>query len=260
VLFTSDACISAHVATVGERVKDVLNSPAAILELANLTYSNPDRPGLPLVDYPSGVVRKADVTCVIVLSEPPAEAIRKIGVYIQKRPIALSVLVPGMVIVGTIHVQGRFNPVSLLTDPPELFIPLTEAGIVRSRTTTPTAIAAERLTIFVNRAHVNGIMLADIDDPAITADQMQQRFESHATARGTGMLAQPAVRPTGSLGHQPVRGTGPISALITYGPGHVPVQPRDTSGLQSVGTADWNSPDQPRVQTGRLRRFTESNR
>lgn len=248
VLFTADACISAHIATGGERVKDALNLPGAILELSSITYSNPDRPGVPLVDYPSGVVRKADVACLIVLSEPPSESLRKFGVYVQKRPIALSVLVPGMVIVGNYHAQGRFDPTQLLTDPPEPFIPLTEAGVVRARSTTPTAVAPERLTIFVNRAHVTGIFLADVED---AVDGVSNRQE------GTNSL-RPGARSTGMLPPQaPARATGPLAAPVAYGSGHTPGR----------GTGTLTPPPPPPLAplpeeaprgTGRLRRFTTS--
>jgi hypothetical protein len=264
VLFTADACISAHIATGGERVKDVLNSPATTLELLNITYSNPDRPGVPLVEYPSGLVRKSEVACIIALSEPPLEALRKIGVYVQKRPVALSVVIPGMVIVGTYHAQGRFDPVNLLTDPPEPFIPLTDAGLVRSRTTAPTAIAPERLTIFVNRVHVTGIFLADADESAGLDGTYAQ------PARGTGMLQQSGLRQTGSLAPTPARATGPLSAPVSYGSGHNPGS-RGTGQLPTApatpGTAPFKplsepsfgqSPEPQRAQTGRLRRFTNN--
>lgn len=166
VIFTADSCITADLATGGERVKDVLNSQSALLELSRITYSNPDRPGVPLVDYPKGTLRKSDIGCVVVLSEPPQMTMRKLGVYVQKRPVRLSILIPGMVVVGLLHVQGRFDPAHLLSDKIELFVPMTEAGVVRARTTTPTAVPPERLTVFVNKAHINGVLLSESTDAA----------------------------------------------------------------------------------------------
>jgi hypothetical protein len=190
VLFTADACISADLATGGERVKDVLNYPQALLDLTRVTYSNPDRPGIPLVDYPAGSLRKSDVGCVIVLSEPPQQAMRKIGVYVQKKPMRVSIMIPGMVVVGTLHIQGRYDPTLLLTDAPEAFIPLTEAGVVRARTTTPTSVPPERLTVFVNRAHISGILLAEQDD--LAAPEPAPRVETLRYPGGTGTLRMPA--------------------------------------------------------------------
>jgi hypothetical protein len=178
VLFTADACLTADLATGGERVQDALNAKSAILELSRLTYSNPDRPGIPLVEYSAGAIRKSDIGCVVVLSEPPQTTMKKIGTYVQKRPVRVSVLIPGMVVVGTLHVQGRFDPTVLLTDDSESFVPLTEAGVVRARTTTPNSVPPERLTVFVNRAYVSGVLLADaVEQPSaaqIMADRLQQ--------------------------------------------------------------------------------------
>lgn len=188
VIFTADACITADLATGGERVKDVLNHPQALLELTQLTYANPDRPGVPLVDYPAGTLRKADVGCLIVLSEPPPQAMRKIGTYVQKRPMRVSVLIPGMVVVGTLHIQGRYDPTVLLMDGPESFIPLTEAGVVRARTTTPTSVPPERLTVFVNRAHISGILLAEYADQV--ASEPVPRPES-TSSPGASLAPQP---------------------------------------------------------------------
>lgn len=259
VLFTADACISAHIATGGERVKDALNSVGAILELSNITYSNPDRPGLPLVDYPSGVIRKADVASVIVLSEPPSESLKKFGVYVQKRPVAISVLVPGMVIVGNYHTQGRFDPNLLLTDPPEPFIPLTDAGVVRARSTTPTAVAPERLTIFVNRAHVTGIFLAEQDDVAYPTEAANSRQDGANSLR-------PGTRSTGMLPPAPARATGPLSAPVAYGSGHTPARgtgtltppppPPGTGPFRPLNQPAPALPEEPPRGTGRLRRFT----
>jgi hypothetical protein len=176
VMFTADACITADLATGADRVKDVLNLPNALLDLTRLTYSNPDRPGIPLVDYVAGTLRKSDVGCVIVLSEPPQQAMRKIGVYVQKKSLRVSILIPGMVVVGTLHIQGRYDPTLLLTDASEAFIPLTEAGVVRARTTTPTNVPPERLTVFVNRAHISGILLPEtVEQPVAAAPAQWQQ-------------------------------------------------------------------------------------
>ena len=163
VLFTADACLTADLATAGERVQDALNASSAILELSRLTYSNPDRPGIPIVEYAAGAIRKSDVGCVVVLSEPPQTTMKKIGTFVQKRPVRVSILTPGMVVVGTVHVQGRFDPNVLLQEGFDTFMPLTEAGVVRARTTTPTSVPPERLTVFVNRAHISGVLLAEPD-------------------------------------------------------------------------------------------------
>lgn len=160
-MFTADACLTADLGTSGLRVKDVLNDPTALLELSRLTYSNPDRPGIPLVDYPAGALRKTDVGCVVVLSEPHLPTMRRINAYVPKTPVRVSILMPGMVVVGTLHVSGKFDPTVLLTDAPEPFMPLTEAGVVRARTTTPTNVPPERLTVFVNRNHISGVLLSE---------------------------------------------------------------------------------------------------
>lgn len=202
VIFTADACITADLATGGERVKDVLNHPQALLELTRLTYSNPDRPGIPLVDYPSGSLRKADVGCLVVLSEPPQPAMRKLGVYVQKKPMRVSIMIPGMVVVGTLHIQGRYDPTLLLTDAVESFLPMTEAGVVRARTTTPTSVPPERLTVFVNRAHISGILLPENVDYA--APEPTPRPETMRNPTQVGTMRQPvpgenAPRQTGRL-------------------------------------------------------------
>jgi hypothetical protein len=202
VLFTADACITADLATGGERVKDVLNYPQALLDLTRLTYSNPDRPGIPLVDYAAGSLRKSDVGCVVVLSEPPQQAMRKIGVYVQKKSIRVSIMIPGMVVVGTLHIQGRYDPTLLLTDAPESFMPLTEAGVVRARTTTPTSVPPERLTVFVNRAHISGILLTENVDYATLEPAPRGDAARHPAQTGTARQPVPgenAPRQTGRL-------------------------------------------------------------
>lgn len=237
VLFTADACIAARVATGGERVKDALNASSATIELTNLTYSSPDRPGVPLADYPSGIVRKADIACVIVLAEPPLESIRKIGTFVQKRPIALTVIVPGMVVTGTIHAQGRFDPMALLMNPPEQFIPITDASIVRAQTAKPASMAPDGLTVFVNRNHVSGVMFAE-DAAADATVPRRGTGLLQAPTRGTGALGTPAPWPTAS----PTPGTGAL-------------QPRAGTGLLRP-SFPAGVPSAPEPQTGRLRRLT----
>lgn len=172
ILFTADACLTADLATGGERVQEALNAPSAILELTRLSYANPDRPDIPIVEYPAGALRKNEVGCVAVLAEPPQTTIRKFGTYVQKRPVRISVLIPGMVVVGTCHVQGRYDPTILLKDDSESFIPLTNAGVVRARTTMPTSVPPERMTIFVNRSHISGILLAESAETAFATGQL----------------------------------------------------------------------------------------
>jgi hypothetical protein len=171
VLFTADACLTADLATSGERVQEALNASSAILDLSRLTYSNPDRPGVPIVEYTTGALRKNDVGCVVVLAEPPQTTMRKIGTYVNKRSVRVSVLLPGMVVIGTLHVQGRYDPTVLLTDGNESFIPLTEASVVRARTTMPTNAPPERLTVFVNRAHISGLLLAEPEEQTLAQPQ-----------------------------------------------------------------------------------------
>jgi hypothetical protein len=162
VIFTAEACITADLHTGGGRVKDILNLPHALLELKQLTYANPDRPGIPLISYPAGTLRKDEVRCLIVLSEPPQTTVRKIGAYVPKKPVRVSLLIPGMIVVGTLHVQGRYDPTVLLTDAAqETFVPLTHAGVIRAHSTTPAVTPPERLTMFVNRTHLSGILLSE---------------------------------------------------------------------------------------------------
>jgi hypothetical protein len=179
VLFTADACLTADLATGGERVQDALNASSAILELSRLVYSNPDRPSVPIVEYSHGAIKKSDVGCVVVLSEPPQTTMKKIGTYVHKRPVRVSVLIPSMVVVGTLHLQGRFDPTALLAEGFESFVPLTEAGVVRARTNTPNAIPPERLTVFVNRAHVSGVLIREADEQPVaqSAPPVQERLQ-----------------------------------------------------------------------------------
>lgn len=258
VLFTADACIAARVATNGERVKDALNAPSTVLELASLTYSSPDRPGVPLADYPAGIVRKADIACVIVLAEPPLESLRKIGTFVQKRPVALSVIVPGMVVTGTIHTQGRFDPMALLMNPPEQFIPLTDASIIRAQTAKPASLAPDGLTIFVNRTHVSGVMFTDQDE-AEPAAQRRGTGMLHPQARGAGAIGHAAPRPglvgspgTNALPAAPARpGTGTLSSAAPY-PGTGSLRPAFPTGVP----APTDEPKPQQTGTGRLRRLT----
>lgn len=188
VLFTADASVTADLATGGHRVKDVLNEPQALLELTRLTYSNPDRPGVPLVDYPAGQLRKVDVGVVVVLSEPAAPPMRRMGVYVQKTPVRVSLLLPGMVVVGTLHISGRYDPSLVLTDAPEPFIPLTDAGVVRARSTTPTNVPPERLTVFVNRLHISGVLLQESPDRGVpsTSNLHRQQHDLEPAMAGAG--------------------------------------------------------------------------
>jgi hypothetical protein len=204
VLFTADACLTADLDTNGERVKDILNHPHGTLELTRISYANPERPGVSLAEYGAGALRKSEIGCVVVLDEPPLTTMRKIGVYVQKKPIRVSLLVPGMVVIGTLHIQGRYDPTMLLADSAESFIPLTEAGVVRARTTTPTAVPPERLTVFVNRAHLTGVLLADASDAA--PELLPQRQEA----------VRPAVNPEprGTVG----TGTGRLSRFAAPEP------------------------------------------
>ena len=189
VLFTADACITADLPTGGDRVKDVLNLPNTLLELTQLTYSNPDRPGTPLVTYPAGTLRKSEVHCLIVLTEPPQTSVRKFGAYVAKKPIRLSVMIPGMVVVGMLHVQGRYDPAILMTEAAqETFVPLTNAGLIRSNSTTAMGAPPERLTLFVNKAHISGVLLAEeIEETQPTPEPIPLRREEPHRATGTLM-------------------------------------------------------------------------
>lgn len=189
VILTGDACITADLPTGGDRVKDVLNLPSKLLELTRLTYSNPDRPGIGLVSYPAGRLRKSDVHCLVVLTEPPQTSVRKFGAYVAKKPIRISVMIPGMVIVGTLHISGRYDPTILMTDAAqETFVPLTQAGMIRSTSTTPMAAPPERLTLFVNRAHISGVLLAEeVDEVQPIPEPIPLRREEPNRATGTLM-------------------------------------------------------------------------
>ncbi len=201
VIFTADACLTASFETGGERVKDLLNTQSQFIELSKVIYSNPERPGIAIAEYASGTVRKSDIGCVVVLSEPPQTNVKKLGTYVQKRPIRVSVLIPGMVVIGQHHTQGRFDASSLLSEALEQFVPLTDAGVLRAATTTPTSVPPERLTVFINRAHITGVFAHDLSETGTlySDGELARSGAGTGTLPGTGTL-------TNSIGSPPQTG------------------------------------------------------
>jgi|GEM_PF-3267041 len=203
VIFTADACLTASIETDGERVKDLLNTQSQFIDLSKVIYSNPERPGIAISEYANGTVRKSGIGCVVVLSEPPQTNVKKLGTYVQKRPIRVSVLITGMVVIGQHHTQGRFDASSLLTDALEQFVPLTEAGVLRARSTTPTSVPPERLTVFINRTHITGIFAHDLSGTGTLHgdDELARSGAGTGALQGTGTLASPIGSPpqTGRL-------------------------------------------------------------
>ena len=91
---------------------------------------------------------------------------------------------PGMVIVGTLHIQGRYDPTLLLTDAQESFIPLTEAGVVRAR---GMRLLSPKLTLRMTAAFTDGIRWADI--PAVrSVDDIPALLRADALAPVAGIF------------------------------------------------------------------------
>jgi hypothetical protein len=155
--FTEHACLVAGLAVGERRVLDLLNQPTvSTLSLIDPVLARPEALDEPLGAFASGRLRKQDVLCAAVLEEPERPVDRRFAAYVAKAPVRVLLLLRSLMVVGTVHITGRGDPLDLLVAWPEPFLPLTEAGLLLDGSVIPDGQPPEPLTILINRAHVAG--------------------------------------------------------------------------------------------------------
>lgn len=157
--FTEHACLVAGLAVGQRRVLDLLNQPTvSTLSLIDPILARPEALDEPLGAFASGRLRKQDVLCAAVLAEPERPVDRRFATYVAKAPVRILLLLRALIVVGTVHVAGRGDPLDLLVAWPEPFLPVTEAGLLLDGSPVPDSPPPEPLTVLINRAHVAGVV------------------------------------------------------------------------------------------------------
>ena len=131
-------------------VQSVLTQKMA-LTLDNVRINCSDRMEETVGAYPQVTVRREAVQGLLVMSEPPRPPQQRMAGYVAKTPVRVAVLVPTMLIEGTVHVAGKVDAALQVLEGTEGFAVLSEATVtLTSRSSGPIAVP----TALVSRAHM----------------------------------------------------------------------------------------------------------
>jgi hypothetical protein len=190
VLFTGDAWIVADVPVGDRRLLDVLNDPTGtLLAVTAMRVADPADPERARLGHGPGRVRKDGIVCAAVVAEPPRPTERRLAVRVAKHPVRLTAIVPGLAIVGVLHVAGRLDPITAAFGGGEPFVAITSAGLVPLGTPLPAGGPDEPLTVLVNRARVVAAVMAD---PSVVPAAVRDRPLRFAASPGSPTAGTPA--------------------------------------------------------------------
>ena len=155
--------VEAVVETGRERLSDVLNSTlTAYVEVREAHVFPVDQPGPddPIRSFGVGLLRKADVQC-IVITEEPERPLARAAARIPTEAVSVFAALAWMEIVGIHHFPrgaGRADPLVGLRERAEGFLPLTDAT---ARSLQRSAADFRASVLLVNRAAIQALCIVD---------------------------------------------------------------------------------------------------
>jgi hypothetical protein len=157
ILFTDHHCLVADVATHGRRLSAVLNDrDSARLALERVQIVRPEHREVALVAYPRALLLKRAVQCALILAEPERPPERLLAARVSTTPLEVVVLLPSFQVAGQVHLRGRVEPIGLILEGAEAFLPLTSALLTHVQG--PAAPLAAEVAL-VNRARIELVSL-----------------------------------------------------------------------------------------------------
>ena len=130
-VFIDRHLLLAEINVGGRRLSDLLNDPShqhVLLERVRVT--RPDRAGEPFTEYGRMAVRKTAIHAVMILSEPPRPADRRIASYVPKTPVRVAIALPALDVAGCVHISGKLDPIVFLLEGAEPFVAVSNAQVM----------------------------------------------------------------------------------------------------------------------------------
>jgi hypothetical protein len=156
--------VEAVVETGRERLSDVLNSTlSSYVEVREVQVFRVDEAGSddPMRSFRVGLLRKADVQCVVIREEPERRSERA-AARVPTEAVSVFAALAWMEVVGTHHfprgTAGRADPLVGLRERGEGFLPLTDAT---ARFLQGSAADFRANVLLVNRAAIQALCIVD---------------------------------------------------------------------------------------------------
>lgn len=130
VLLTYEHRFTATVTTGGRRVLDILNDRTTdYLHIHDVQVFRSFAPETRVASFPDAVVRKEDLSLVLITGERHEAPEKRLYAFVPKKPHHVFITVPGYEVQGRMLLTGAAEPVSILARETGEFFPVTQATV-----------------------------------------------------------------------------------------------------------------------------------
>ncbi len=131
VIFTYRHSLMGELSLKDKRLSDHINERVdSMLVLRNVSVTRLEEPAKVLYTLPSAAVPKSGIVLVF---EPPQTSIppsNRFYGYIKKEKYEVFLIMDGMEVRGLLHTQGNLEFRRVMVNPPDTFLPITQATVV----------------------------------------------------------------------------------------------------------------------------------